>query len=388
MGKWYCFFSAQYLPTMGGVERYTNNLARYLTAKGNRVTVVTSKTGALPEHEVLDGIEIYRLPSYSLMKGRFPVLRPSRQLRKLRQELRPDIVIVQTRFYLLSLWGARWARKIHRPCLVLDHSTGHLTFGPGILNRMGEWYEHGITWQLRRTGAEFRGVSKACNKWLTHFRIQAKAPLYNAIDLPTIDALQQESGQENYRLLCGVHAGETLVAFAGRLVAEKGVLKLIDAVNRLRQEGEKLHLIVVGTGPLEEAVRAKEKEGIHFLGQFAFSQVVALMRQSDVFCLPTEYAEGFPTTVLEAAACRCFTIATNRGGSAELIADDSYGIILPDNEVDRLCAALRLALRDEAYRKSAAEKARQRLEAYFTWDKVSDHLIEITDQRIDSKTEG
>ena len=112
------------------------------------------------------------------------------------------------------------------------------------------------------------------------------------------------------------------------------------------------------------------------------------MRQSDVFCLPTECAEGFPTTVLEAAACRCFTIATNRGGTAELIADDSYGILLPDNEVDRLCAALRRALRDEAYRKSAAEKARQRLEAYFTWDKVSDHLIEITDQRIDSKTEG
>ena len=79
----------------------------------------------------------------------------------------------------------------------------------------------------------------------------------------------RKAGKKIIGFFAGVHAGETLVAFAGRLVAEKGVLKLIDAVNRLRQEGEKLHLIVVGTGPLEEAVRAKEKEGIHFLGQFA-----------------------------------------------------------------------------------------------------------------------
>ena len=183
MGKWYCFFSAQYLPTMGGVERYTNNLARYLTAKGNRVTVVTSKTGALPEHEVLDGIEIYRLPSYSLMKGRFPVLRPSRQLRKLRQELRPDIVIVQTRLYLLSsLWGARCGTEAgHRPCLVLDHSTGHSGLWPRhVINRMGEWYEHmGLTWRLRsEQGQTFHGeFLKPAIKWLLPiFDIQAGGP--------------------------------------------------------------------------------------------------------------------------------------------------------------------------------------------------------------------
>ena len=387
MGKWYCFFSAQYLPTMGGVERYTNNLARYLTAKGNRVTVVTSKTGALPEHEVLDGIEIYRLPSYSLMKGRFPVLRPSRQLRKLRQELRPDIVIVQTRLYLLSLYGARFAAKQGTPCMVLDHSTGHQAFGPAVINRMGEWYEHILTAAMKRTRPTFHGVSKACNQWLLHFHIQAGDPIYNAVDLPQIDTLLKQP-KTSYRRACGLSEQTLVVSYAGRLVPEKGIAALIRAVKRLREEGEALYLLVAGAGPLETEVKQKEAEGIYFLGSLPFERVVSLMQQSDVFCLPTDCTEGFPTTILEAAACRCFTIATNRGGTAELIADDSYGILLPDNEVDRLCAALRRALRDEAYRKSAAEKARQRLEAYFTWDKVSDHLIEITDQRIDSKTEG
>ena len=74
MGKWYCFFSAQYLPSMGGVERYTYNLARHLIVKGNRVTVVTSAVRGLPEHEVSEGIEIYRLPSFGFLNGRFPIL--------------------------------------------------------------------------------------------------------------------------------------------------------------------------------------------------------------------------------------------------------------------------------------------------------------------------
>ena len=40
--KRYCIFSAQYLPHMGGVERYTYNLAKELINQGNEVVVVTS----------------------------------------------------------------------------------------------------------------------------------------------------------------------------------------------------------------------------------------------------------------------------------------------------------------------------------------------------------
>ena len=54
-----CYFSAQYLPTVGGVERYTWNLARRTVAAGHRAIVVTSALPNLPEHEIDgDGIEI------------------------------------------------------------------------------------------------------------------------------------------------------------------------------------------------------------------------------------------------------------------------------------------------------------------------------------------
>ena len=66
-----CYFSAQYLPTVGGVERYTWNLARRTVAAGHRAIVVTSALPNLPEHEIDgDGIEIYRLPVWPVMNGR------------------------------------------------------------------------------------------------------------------------------------------------------------------------------------------------------------------------------------------------------------------------------------------------------------------------------
>ena len=72
-----CFFSTQYLPHPRRVERYTWNLARRCVAAGHRALVVTASLPGLPARERdADGIEIYRLPSWPVMGGRFPVLKP------------------------------------------------------------------------------------------------------------------------------------------------------------------------------------------------------------------------------------------------------------------------------------------------------------------------
>ena len=66
-----CFFSAQYLPTVGGVERYTFNLAKRVIAAGHKALVVTSALPGLPMDETDEyGIQIIRLPVWPLMNGR------------------------------------------------------------------------------------------------------------------------------------------------------------------------------------------------------------------------------------------------------------------------------------------------------------------------------
>lgn len=80
--------------------------------------------------------------------------------------------------------------------------------------------------------------------------------------------------------------------------------------------------------------------------------MVQLLRQADVYCLPTRYAEGFPTTLLEAATCRCPIVCTRTAGTEELLPDDTHGIVLPgqpqDATVETIRAGLQTLLDDPA----------------------------------------
>ena len=95
-----------------------------------------------------------------------------------------------------------------------------------------------------------------------------------------------------------------------------------------------------------------------YLGKLDFDHVISLYHQSDVFCLPTDYPEGFPTTVLEAAASDCYVIATEKGGSGELILSEEYGMILQENNAKNIAEAIKKAILDDKYRASAIKKAK------------------------------
>ena len=70
----YCIFSAQYLPSFGGVEQYTYNLTNILVERGNQVIIITSSNNGLQYKEKQEnGVEIYRIPSLNLMNGRLPL---------------------------------------------------------------------------------------------------------------------------------------------------------------------------------------------------------------------------------------------------------------------------------------------------------------------------
>ena len=185
MNKIYCFFSARYLPYLGGVERYTYNLAKELVSKGNKVIIVTSLLGEEPVYEEKEEGIIVRVPSYKLLNGRFPVIKYNKELKDALNRLRKhsiDYVVVNTRFYLLSYVGARFAKKEKIPAIVIEHGTGHFTVNNKLFDFAGHIYEHFISSMVKRCVDNYYGVSLECNKWLEHFRITAKGVLYNAIN--------------------------------------------------------------------------------------------------------------------------------------------------------------------------------------------------------------
>lgn len=383
MGRHYMIFSALYLPNLGGVERFTYNLAKKLIARGDRVTVVTSNVQKLKPYEKSEeGIEIYRMPCISLLGGRFPILKKNGEYRRLLDQLNRqpcDFVLVNTRYYAHSLFGVKYAEKRGAPGIVVEHGTSHLSIDSPLFDKLGQWFEHFLTGRIKRHCRYFYGVSQNCCQWLRHFGIEPEGTIYNAIDM---DEIRQflDHPVEDYREKLGFRDDATVITYTGRLVREKGVLSLIEAVRRINQKDPRVYLLIAGDGDLKSEVEKRMTETMYLLGKIEFSQVVALLKQTDVFCLPTVYPEGFPTSVLEAAACKCFVVTTDRGGSKELLQDSSYGRVMEGNSPDEVYQNITEALADASYREKAVEKSYQRLVQNFTWDIVSQQVRELADQ--------
>lgn len=385
MAKRYCIFSAQYLPHMGGVERYTYYLAKHLIKKGNEVCVVTSLSEGLSEHEYVDGIEILRLPSINLMNGRLPVLKVNAKTKKALSKVldkKVDFALINTRFYLLSLYGAMFAKKNNIPAGVVEHGTSHLTFNNSILDIFERIYEHGITAILKHYCKNYFGVSKACCKWSAHFGIKSKGVLYNSVDIDEMRELLDKP-VISYKKEYNVEDDEVVISYTGRMIPEKGIFNLIDAVKDINSD-RKIVVFMAGDGPelknVKQSIASIKNKNVKIiaLGRIDFNHIMALMKETDIYCLPS-VSEGFPTSVLEAVAGKCYVITTYNGGARELIKNGESGTILKDNEVTALRKAIEKCVEDEEYIREASEKSYEDLINGFTWEKTADKLIAFTE---------
>ena len=150
---------------------------------------------------------------------------------------------------------------------------------------------------------------------------------------------------------------------------KKGAAKLAEAVRQLNQNGTSCALFIAGTGPEENALRQLGAP-IYALGALPHPQIVQLLTQASCYCLPTEYAEGFPTTLLEAAACRCPIVTTHTAGTSELLPDGTYAAYLESTAPAALAAALQAVLADPDAARTRADAAYTNLCAHFTWQAV------------------
>lgn len=372
-----CFFSAQYLPHMGGVENYTYNISKELVKRGNDVIIVTSHTNGQKYHEFCDGIEIYRLPSINLMNGRLPILRIGLKKINYINELKRkkiDIVIINTRFYFLSLFGARFAYKNKIPSMIIEHGTSHLQFENKLLCFIENVYEHLITFFDKKYVKDFYGVSSACNDWLKHFHIEAKGILYNSID-PTILNGHSKSVnklRKKYKLNNEVKK----FCFVGRIIKEKGITELIEAFINLKRRYDNVCLFIAGEGTLLNQVVGLEKENIYYLGRLSRYDVIDLFLESDAFCLPS-ISEGFSTAVLEAGICNAYIITTERGGSKELIRNENYGSIIKNNSSNLLYNEMEKIVTKAVNIEKCTKKVYEEVISKYTWEHTTDILLEI-----------
>ena len=375
-----CLFSTQFFPHLGGVERYVYNMAKELIKRGYKVYIITSSVDGEKDIDMYEDIHIIRLPSIGMMSGRMPVLKNNRKTKQLMNNLckqeKIDFVVVNTRFYRLSIYGMKFAKKHQIPVITIEHGSAYLTFNNKFLDIAERVYEKFITHIGKKYCKDYYAVSEYSRKWLKEFHIDGKGVLYNSIN-PDDYHMSELTGELKEKL-SPIENGVS-IAYTGRLIPEKGVNVLIESFEELRKKYENIYLILIGEGTLESDILNAHDDHIIYLGRQSNKDVINILNKVDVFCLPSR-SEGFSTSVLEAALTKCCIITTKRGGSVELITDDRYGIIIEDNRLHFVKEALERVINDTNYRKTSANNVYKRVIENFTWKQCVDELENVMER--------
>ena len=188
--------------------------------------------------------------------------------------------------------------------------------------------------------------------------------LGNGIDLTRFDPARfSAADRARMRVELGVPANALVIGFVGRLVREKGLLELLEALASVRAEVPPFVCVIIGPDDAEKAdaisAASAAEHGVadicRFLGRRAdMPDLYAVM---DVFVLPS-WREGFPRAPMEAATMGVPVIATRIRGCVETVLHGQTGLLVPRRDVDALAAALRTLLCDAELRKRMGESGR------------------------------
>lgn len=373
-------FCGYYLPHLGGVERYVDKLSSSLINLGYSVIIVTTNHANLPPIERVGGRKVYRLPIRSFAKNRYPIPFQNKEYKALKYAMNEegiDYYILNTRFHLTSLIGARMAKKQKKPVLLIEHGTGHFTVNNMMLDVFGVLYEHILSSAIKYYVKNFYGVSQKCNNWLRHFSITARGVIYNAINSED-EKCVKDAYKNTYP------KNKLVIVYAGRLIKEKGVLNLLEAFLEISPKYPNAQLVIAGDGDLMQDIKKNYTHPqIDVIGKINFDHIMALYKRGDIFVHPSLYPEGLPTSILEAGLMQCAVIATPKGGTEEVITNSEQGIIISGSK-DSIKEAIELLANDAVKRDALGKNLKHRIQTVFDWKivaaKLSNELESLGDK--------
>ena len=136
------------------------------------------------------------------------------------------------------------------------------------------------------------------------------------------------------------------ILFAARLLADKGLKSLVEAVRIMRQRALSVELRVAGIfdESSQNAISRQEikewsdQEDIIWLG--TRTDMSRLISSSSIVCLPTTYGEGIPRILIESCASGRAVVTTDVSGCNEFVIDGYNGLLVPPNDTPALVEAL------------------------------------------------
>lgn len=174
---------------------------------------------------------------------------------------------------------------------------------------------------------------------------------------------------------------DNLVSYIGKLDEKKGILNLLDAIQRiLLGKNDNIRFLIVGDGELWGIITNYLKEKnlntkIKLIEWMSHDELPRYFNESKLIVIPS-YSEGLPNVMLEAMACGTPVLVTPVGAIPDIIKDGETGFILEDNSPETIAKGITSALNHPNLEQVAAN-ARALVEQEFTYEAAVERYRKI-----------
>lgn len=388
-----CFICRNILRDRGGIETYTLELARALGAQGHMVHIIAQNKGSLSresidERTTLHLVDFSEHPftGYWMIDRFIPIddlrfsMAAAKKIHNLIRSIQIDIVEAMD-YFRVGFWYA-FDRKT--PFLLRLHGW-FFNRQDGRINPLGSlsMRERLLSYMQQMTIDRADAISVVSSDFANFaseiWRInnEKSRVILNAVDV--------------YKFTPD-HAfpKDLSVLYVGRLIKNKGILTLADAMRdilsyvpqtRFVFAGKDMFLKEAGCMASDYISKKIPAAQLVFLGEVTPDELVAHYRKSSVVVFPSFY-ESSGIACLEAMACGCAIVASDVGGIKDMIRNQVHGLLVPPGRPQKLGKAIVRFLHNPALRESCAKNAVQKAVKEFNYDKLVRNTLAVYEETI------
>ncbi|HVL88405.1 MAG TPA: glycosyltransferase family 4 protein [Candidatus Thermoplasmatota archaeon] len=375
-----CMLNPLFHPYQGGTEKVILEFGSRLARQGVDVSVLTSRLPDTPAEETVQGIRVRRSPALYLAKLPPPLPPPYTITPRFAWDILAtkdaDLLHLHNRYW----WGPleMWAvRSSGTPLVLTIHNARPVGISPTTDAAAG-LYDDVLGHRWMELSKGIACVSQAALDATIPAALRDRARVvYNGVDT---ERFAPEAGAGSVRERHGIPAEAPLILSNARLIEQKGLFVLLDAFAQVRRRHPDAHLLLVGKGPLKEALQEHARK----LGvEAAFAIVTGIPEDelvhhynaADVFALPSFY-EPSAVVLYEALGCGKPVVCTEVGGNTEIVSPEC-AVAVPPRDAARLAEGLLRVLDDDARRRAMASAARARAVSQFDWSVAARRYLEF-----------
>lgn len=372
-----CLVNALFHPFSGGVEKHMYELSRELVRQGVDVTIVTARLKGLPASEEIDGVKVRRVPCLEIrVPGLYPppyIVSPLfiYHLRQLDREHNFDLIHLQNRFFPDFDMAAIYAKLHRKPFMMTIHNARPVGISLPI-TVFGSAYD----WLVGRWPFALADRIIAVSEWvkgdIAKYRINPDKiiPVHNGINVAEFHPTDSKAVRQQYGI-----DDRPMLLFVGRMITQKGLPYLLDAMPAVLEKHPDARLFLVGRGNalphLKKKVSAMGLEkSVLFSGYLSEEQLKETYGTCDLFVLPSVW-EVLPIAILEAMSSGKAVVCTTAGGNRELVRDGDNGYVVPMRDPAALAEKINGLLSDRAKLKEMGLRSRQIAEEEFDWKLIA-----------------